>query len=459
MDNGNLYTLWCKEQAPNDNVFVEIGSTGSHDLALNATRKNNVIADKLRDEGNKFTAKQKYHEAMAYYNGSISYAENDTESLAFAIGNRSNCFFKLNRFNECLIDIERAKNAGYPSSRISKLNTREQLCKQMMERPSSHDHQANIREPQLDFDENREHPGVADCLNIVKDSTFGRHVVTTSDLKIGQTVLIEKPFAFKHEPIDVDHSEMFDPFVDKSRILKHERSGKHSFGRCMYCYVECVNLIPCKNCAGAMFCDEVCMEKAYHKYDCLMADNSRKETLGVVLRMIYRANDAFPSVKELMHTVKLLLAGDANVHGLPNGDQTDFGMIFSLPTNASHQWQRNLKLTRSATGSVFNKVMLLPEFKEKFKSLEHRRFLKHLILHLFHVAEHAINASEYWRESDNEFLGTFRLRTFGNGMYPFGCCINHSCTPNICWYFVDHRLICKVIRPIKKGSQLFGSYL
>lgn len=458
MDNSDLYTLWCQEKAPNDNLYVEIGSTESNGLARNdiKLRKNNVTADEWRVKGNKFYAKSKYHDAMAFYNCSISYAESDTESLAYALGNRSSCFFQLNLFQECLIDIERAKEAGYPSLQISKLNAREQECKEQLKQAKNNE--SYVREPQLDFDEHKEHRGVAGCLNIVKNEAFGRHLVTTRDLQIGQTVLVEMPFAFKHEPMDSVNADIYDPFVDKHRIIQHDRSGKNTFGRCMYCYVECVNLIPCKSCAGVLFCDRVCMKKAYHQYDCMMPDNSRKETFGVVLRMLYRTNDAFPCANELIRIVKLLLTG-ANVNGLKNRDQTDFAMIFRLPTNSGNQWSRNLKVARIATMSVFDRVMLFPEFNEKFSSLEHRRFLKHLILHLFHVAEHAINASEYWLERDDQTLGSFSLRTFGNGMYPFGCYINHSCTPNLCWYFVDHRLICRVIRPIKKSSQLFGFYL
>ncbi|XP_055306917.1 SET and MYND domain-containing protein 4-like [Sitodiplosis mosellana] len=450
----NLYTLWCKEPAPNHDLYVEICSTeygrSTNDKTM---KKNNVTAKKLRDKGNELYSKKKYHDAMAYYNQSISYAENNSEALALAYANRSTCFLNLNLFQECLIDIERAR-IGYPSSQMSKLDNREQKCMDLMNKIGNESH---VREPELSFNENGMHPGVADCLKIEKNSKFGRHVVTTRDLEIAQTILVEMPFAFKNEPIKPDHSMQYDPFVDKSRIIQHDRSGDNTFGRCMYCYVECTNLIPCENCAGVLFCDEVCMKKAYHKNDCQMADSSRKETLGMVLRMLYRTNDAFPCVNELMTTVRLLLDGN-NVNWHQNDDQRNFSLIFQLPTHSGHQWSRNLKLTRTVTEVIYNKVMRLPDFKGKFTSSTHRRFLQHLILHLFHVAEHAINASEYWRESDDQNLGTFDVRTFGNGMYPFGCYINHSCTPNVCWYFVDHRLICRVIRPIRKNQQLFGFY-
>lgn len=455
MNTENLYTLWSKEPAPDENLFVDITSKVSSTPAnVQELTKNVELAVQLRENGNRLFGEKKYHEAIACYNQSISHAEKKTLALAYAYDDRSNCFFRLKLYQQCQNDIQLTKDAGYPWSEMTKLDIREQDCKDMKKKQGNTSH---VREPKLDFAENPDHPGVADCLNIVESSTYGRHVVTNRNLKIGQTILIEQPFAFKHEPMEPDHSKACDPFVDKSRIIEHKRLGKNTFGRCFNCYAECANLIPCKMCAGALFCDEACMTKAYHKFDCMKPDNSKKETFGLVLRMLYRTNEAFPSVDELMKTCEVLRTG-ANMKEL-EGDQKMFSMIFQLPIHSDKQWSPNLKLIRSATCLIFDRVMQFPEFNTKFTSKQHHRFLKHLILHLFHIAEHAINASEYSLETDNQNLGAFSLRTFGNGMYPFGSHINHSCVPNICWYFVDHRLICRVIRPIKKGAQLFGSYL
>lgn len=175
----NLYTLWCKE--PNGNSYVEICSSES-DRTTNdkALKKNNVMAKKLRDKGNELYYEKKFHEAMAYYNESIAYAENDSEALALAYANRSNCFLNLNLFQECLIDIERAR-IGYPSSRMSKLDVREQKCTEKQQEIGNVSH---VQEPELSFNENGMHPGVADCLRIEKNAKFGRHVVTTRDLKM-----------------------------------------------------------------------------------------------------------------------------------------------------------------------------------------------------------------------------------------------------------------------------------
>lgn len=51
------------------------------------------------------------------------------------------------------------------------------------------------REPTLSFNEHKKIPGVGECLQIHKNIEFGRHIITTCDLQIGQTILVEEPYA------------------------------------------------------------------------------------------------------------------------------------------------------------------------------------------------------------------------------------------------------------------------
>lgn len=49
----------------------------------------------------------------------------------------------------------------------------------------------SIREPCLDFDEHEKYAGIANCLEIDYNERYGRHIITTHDLKIGQTIIVE----------------------------------------------------------------------------------------------------------------------------------------------------------------------------------------------------------------------------------------------------------------------------
>lgn len=76
--------------------------------------KKDEIALHLRKEGNKSYCRSEMVRAIEKYNASLCFAENDSEQIGLAYANRSSCYFQLNRYNECLIDIELAKKANYP---------------------------------------------------------------------------------------------------------------------------------------------------------------------------------------------------------------------------------------------------------------------------------------------------------------------------------------------------------
>lgn len=159
-----------------------------------------------------------------------------------------------------------------------------------------------------------------------------------------------------------------------------------------------------------------------------------------------------------MDIVQLMI----NAKKLPNDltqSQKDFCSIFQLVHNHENLSADHLKRMRAATGMVILTALRFPEFKRQYVTLKHQRFLQHLILHLFHVAEHAFELFEYYQKDNNAIMVHYEYRHFARGMYPFACFINHSCVPNVCWFNVDGRLICKVIRSIKKGDQIFRSYL
>lgn len=139
--------------------------------------------------------------------------------------------------------------------------------------------------------------------------------------------------------------------------------------------------------------------------------------------------------------------------------QKDFCSIFQLVHHHEKLSADTLTEMRTVTGMLILAASHFPEFKRKYVTLKYQRFFQHLILHLFHVVEHEFELREYSQTINTDPVIDYELRHFATGMYPFACVINHSCAPNICWFNVDGRLICKVISPIEKGQQIFRSYL
>ncbi|XP_055298565.1 SET and MYND domain-containing protein 4-like [Sitodiplosis mosellana] len=446
-----LNILW-QNVRPNSDLYIDIFDVSSHRIHPNVTKeminqmyreimastelhKNNRAANLSREEGKAKFAQDKYFEAMEHFNGSVSFAEPGTEELGLAFANRSSCFFYLNMPDECLVDIELAKRHNYPGSLMRKLDARIVKCTELKAdehfKPGPHD----IWEPKLSFNEHKDFAGVADCLKIRKNDEFGRHVITTCDLKIGQTILVENGYSI---------------------VPARKNTGR---SRCLYCYKACMNFIACKNCMCMIFCNEGCMEKSFHKQECNRpAALSRKETFDLIMRMIFNINADFPDVDALNELVKVLLENKKPPTDL-TPSQMNFCSLFQLAHNHEKLSANQLTCLRSATGVTLNVLMQYDEFSLKYRSTAHRRFLQHLILHLFHVAEHAIELFEYGQDGDGERMANYEQRQFARGIYPFGSYINHSCVPNVYWFNVDGRLICKVIRPIKKGEQIFRSYV
>lgn len=447
--------LWKKRESIDSDLFIELFAGRGYDIHADikyyeaadvdeysdatsniwlhcSDSKRNEAAKAHREEGKRFFAEGKYFEAMKEFNNALKLAENESEELGFAYANRSSCFFYLNFLEECMTDIELATHSNYPEHLLHKLEDCVKKCTQLVRilEPNSN----KFREPELSFQEHDEFPGVADCLDIRQNNTFGRHVVTQRDLKIGQTILVEPAYS----------------------IVPYSKSECRS--RCAHCFKEYRNFIPCKKCVDVLFCNEKCMEQSFHKYHCILwAPEPDEEKFKLVLSTFFRMKVAFPDFDFLMHTVKLLLKGEHVIK--LTSEQRKFCQLFQLAHN--HEWKSDeeLETLRVVASHCFHAIVKsLPDFKGQFTDLKRRRFLQHLIFHLCHITEYEHFMHEYLLGKDDDEISGSIFDGYASAMFTFGSHINHSCLPNVFWLTVDDRLICKVIRPIKRGEQIFRAY-
>lgn len=399
-------------------------------------QRNNSLAELVREQGKLLFAQANYVEAIHKFNLSLKSAANDSDEIALAYANRSACFLHLDLIEECLVDICLAKKANYPTHLMHKLEKRSVKCTNMLIDEEFKENRFIPRKFSLSYEEHSEFVGAAACLEIWKSLEFGHHVVTTSDLKVGDTILVETPYS-----------------IIRKRMYKSSRD------RCMHCFRVGMNFISCCDCVGSIFCNSSCMEKSFHKYECNMPFAlSRKETFELVLKMVFNINAAFSDVDLLMNTVEALLKGK-EPERLTSAAQKNFCSIFRLNHNHPKQYGPVLERFRAATSVAVITLMRFPDFKRKYVTLKHRRFLNHLIVHLFHIAEHSVDLHEYTQVSNHDPVIKCTYQNYASGMYAFGCYINHSCLPNVAWLSADGRLVCKVIRPIEKNEQIFRSYL
>lgn len=89
--------------------------------------KLNAKSDSLRTEGNKFFYEKSYHNAMLKYNESLCFAEANSETMGLAYANRSALYFEMKLFDNCLRNINLARQNKYPGMDNEILNKRE-MC-------------------------------------------------------------------------------------------------------------------------------------------------------------------------------------------------------------------------------------------------------------------------------------------------------------------------------------------
>lgn len=244
--------LWQKESSASNAMYIDLLLASKNETNRNSDSKqqtknipaatlgakNNDLSYEYRQKGNQKYLEEDYTEAIVLFNKSLCYAENGTELVGLAYANRSLCYFQLEMYKKCLADIELAKRNHYPENLMGKLNKRKINC---MEQMATADNQTEDRQPKLDFDPNEKFPCLADVVDIRKNSKYGRHIVATKDIAIGNVIIVEKSCV----------SELFD---DKYMV-------------CNNCCKENQNFIPCTKCANALFCAE-CMGTGFHAISC-----------------------------------------------------------------------------------------------------------------------------------------------------------------------------------------------
>lgn len=239
--------LWKKESSNQNALYVDLFDRMTKQKIdtvfpqLNrepAPKKSAAISLEKRKEGNVLFGNGKWAEAMEKYNESLCFAPTGSENISMAYANRAACFLRLKLYNECLIDIDLARNAGYPIHLMPKLDQRENDC--LMARDASvPQDDYNLK---LSFEPDTEIPCMANVLKIERNRSGEVSVVAKGDIDVGQTVVLGKPFC----------------------AYLHSRFAL----KCNICLKDNTNLMPCKLCTNAMFCSDECRGNDLHEHEC-----------------------------------------------------------------------------------------------------------------------------------------------------------------------------------------------
>lgn len=412
--------LWKRENDQIDSPYVDLialkqqSESVQHDRdeqTIHNSLKDNQWSTELRLEGNVKCRSGLWNEAMSLYNQSLCYAEIDSGNVALAYAHRSKCFFNLKLYAEAIIDIELAEMANVPKRlqpKLADIKLKSQnLLKSIEKSP--------IAPITLSYKADEHFPCMANALEMKCNQQFGRHIVASDDIPAGKTVLIEEDFLSQR--------------CDDELV-------------CYTCFREKTNFIACAQCCDVVFCHIDCMNRnPTHKWECGTHFAQLHYRMKFHIRAILLAIETFSNVDALMRFVESVLYENPNkVPCSLHSAKSKYHFFFKLSTSAPFSEKYFHKIVK-----IYENIMALGKVRVLFSDEPKRRFLMHLVMHHFCI----IKTNSIISKSPWSSMSVFNVMSM----------LNHSCAPNIYHPRKTNHQYCVTIRPVKRGQQLFISYV
>lgn len=419
-----MANLWGKESGQSGSIYVNLFASvpEKSENRVDNEWKNPNLYRSLKDNQYSTELRMKAHsqfragcwtEAMQLYNESLCFAEIDSENVALAYANRSACFFSIQKYKNALIDIELAKHANVGVRFLSKLNERKLLCEKLMN---------SVEKPckapmKLNFQPNESYPCLSNVVKLKYNNEFGRHLVANCNIETGQTILIESDF------------------VSMRSTTKDELV-------CSTCFQSNANFIACTQCPDVVFCSRACIDQnATHKWECGTFFAHLHYYIRFQMQATLQAIATFSSVESLMEFVENILNEEPEKMPSSLHDaKSKYHFFFKLQTSKILQLEHLIQAKQ-----IFENLIMLPTINALCDSIEKQRFLMHLVVHHSMVIRtNGIVSGNPW-----SVVSVFNMLSM----------LNHSCAPNLYHPRKGKQQYCITIRPVKKGDQLFISYL
>lgn len=150
------------------------------------------MSEFTRNQGNEEFKKGNYRNSLICYNVALMKAEGTSNlKAALCYGNRSAAFLEMGYFSECLHNIDLALAVpDYPESNVKRLQERRQKCLKLMRRVNKEPKSSLSPFSKLSYDANTKMPFFISSIEMIEDSKYGRHLITTSDLKSGDVIAL-----------------------------------------------------------------------------------------------------------------------------------------------------------------------------------------------------------------------------------------------------------------------------
>lgn len=275
--------------------------------------------------------------------------------------------------------------------------------------------------PQIEKSTNPAIRNASNVLDLTKaDASKGNFIITKEEVKSGETILVEEPFA---------------------ACLLPKFAGSH----CHECFARLVAPIGCSNCSGVAFCSISCKEKAcgsYHQYECryldLLVGSGMSILCHTTLRIITQTNNDPKKLQEVREFLDGL---------------------------CKHSEQRKPfdYLQRTLMTTFLLRFLQHSEFFGRRKTeavdpTEQELSVGVLILGLLQALQ--FNAHEIFetRLGDRHRITGSLPINIGVGVYKTGSLFNHDCSPCVARYFYGKTLVFTTTRPLGVGEMASENY-
>lgn len=399
--------------------------------------KSDEKSTEMRFNGNMLAQQGLFFEALFFYNKSLCFADSE-QNLALAYANRTVVYLKQKLLPQCVNNIRLARVHGNSEKLMKKLDTRELKClEDMQEAPHepSHDPFENVK---LSYAPNGRVPFVIDGVEVQSDEKYGRKIIATRPLKVGDIVCIESPFA--QAPVSRIDTE-----------IPHEVS---TYKYCHHCFNNnLMDLFPCSGCTFTMFCSTECeiQSRGYHQYECniaalLIIPGQAQLAMATFFRALAIMDGSMEKLEELFNECQT------------SPQRTIFDFNFNDPHDPEYQ-KNQLRVALSLAKDVRLQMFDFPDqvYSYHLETLgimtpENQDFVHKILLHI-----------QQTQLSSNGQLGRYsilsnELEPVGACFHLFGSLLNHSCIRNVAETTVKDKMCIVVIKPIEEGEQLFDSY-
>ncbi|XP_053187879.1 SET and MYND domain-containing protein 4 [Scomber japonicus] len=247
----------------NDLDFVQCMSAGY------SVQKDPEKATTCRERGNASFQTRDYIAAALHYSQGICFAPQSLEQLSLCYANRSAALFRLQHYQECLADIDKALKYGYPSHLVHKLEDRRTQCLKHLSvgqkakldhhNPASKNHQSQgiTKGPSvgpLSF-------GICPQVVVAFSPEKGRHLVAAERIAAGGVILTDRPYSYVLIP---GMNEVKGGRQEAKNAVLFETEQR----RCHRCLTETLCPLPCEGCSYSRYCSTGCQQDAWEEHHC-----------------------------------------------------------------------------------------------------------------------------------------------------------------------------------------------